>query len=262
LGGYGSVARFFDDEYDGFRHDVDFYIDRLLTERVRGPVLEPGCGTGRVAAPLAAAGFRISGFDHSEAMLRRARCRRRSLPADARVRLRFSRQDMTSFRYRHRFKAVIVAFSTFNLLPTETARRACLHLVARHLEPGGLLLADLFNPHQTASGTAVGSRRFASSFRSPRFGSMVSKTVEESDDPCGASTYVRYRYEERRRRDDILIDELEVEFTLARLQRAEVEAALFEAGFDVEAVHGDYNGRPFIERSPRMIFQARRLSRD
>ena len=71
MSGYGSVAKYFDGEYDGFRQDIDFYLDRLQADRVRGPVLEPGCGTGRVVAPLAVAGFRVSGFDTSDAMLRR-----------------------------------------------------------------------------------------------------------------------------------------------------------------------------------------------
>jgi len=37
------------------------------------------------------------------------------------------------------------------------------------------------------------------------------------------------------------------------------EAALYAAGFDIERVLGDYNGTPVGPRSPRMIFQARRL---
>lgn len=260
MGGYSSVARYFDCEYQGFRQDVDFYIGLLLEERIKGAVLEAGCGTGRVAAPIAAAGFRVSGFDHSEDMLRRARRRRTTLSADARLRLRFSRQDLTNFSYRHRFQVVILAFSTLNLLVDEANRRTCLDLIARHLEPGGLLLADLFNPGPQASSGRQDARRAETGFSVPNRSRLVSKTVEERDDPAAATTAVRYRYRERRRCDAALIASLDVEFSLARLQRRQVETALYAAGFDVETVYGDYARRPMTDRSPRMIFQARRLS--
>lgn len=255
MSGYGGVARFYDGEYNGFHQDVDFYLGRLADERVRGPVLTPGCGTGRVAAPLAAAGYRVSGLDHSEAMLRRARRRRRSLAPEARLRLRFSCQDMTDFRYRYPFGAVVLAFSTFNLLADAAARRACLECVARHTAPGGLLLADLFNP----GAPTAAPRRSTTQFRLPPFGHLVEKIIEELDDPAGGATRVRYSYQERRWHDDGLVDRLEVEFLLARVARTEMSELLGSHGFDVEEVYGDYAGRAFGERRPRMIFQARRL---
>jgi SAM-dependent methyltransferase len=257
---YGSVAKFYDNEYAGFRHDLDFFLDRLLAERVRGPVLEPGCGTGRVVLPIAIAGFQVSGFDSSEAMLRRARRRRASMPADVRLRVDYSRQEMTSFAYPRRFRAAILAFSTLNLLVSEEDRRACLDRLARHLEPGGLLLADLFNPCQPCAGSPAQPRRFESSFRQPPHGHIVTKSVEEIDHSEPDTTSVRYRFQERRDRDDSLVDDIEVEFTLARVHRRQIEVAMYETGFDVEAVYGDYTCRPYTERSPRMILQARRLA--
>ncbi len=258
--GYGSVAKFYDNEYAGFRNDLDFFLDRLLAERVRGPVLEPGCGTGRVTLPIAIAGFPVSGFDSSEAMLRRARRRRLSLPADVRLRVAFSHQDMTSFAYRRRFRAAILAFSTMNLLPAEADRRACVERIARHLDPGGLLLVDLVNPGGRGAGSPAGPRRFESTFRQPPHGHIVTKTVEEIDQSDSDTTLVRYRFQERRDRDDSLVDDVEIEFTLARIPRKQIEAAMYEAGFDVEAVYGDYACRPYTEQSPRMILQARRLA--
>jgi SAM-dependent methyltransferase len=255
VSGYGSVARYYDAEYDGFRQDVDFVLERLRAERVRGPLLEPGCGTGRMAAPLAAAGYRVCGFDLAEAMLRRARRRRDGLPPEARLRLRFSRQDMADFRYRQRFGAVVLAFSTLNLLPDAADRRRCLQRIADHLEPGGLLLADL--PNLEAPG-AAGPRRHRTSFRLPGSGHLVTKTVEERDERGGSAVAVRYTYSARRWLDDALVDELEVDFSLARIGRREIEGMLTEVGLDPESIWGDYLGRPFAARSARMILEARR----
>lgn len=255
MSAYGSVARYYDAEYDGVRQDVDFFLERLRAERVRGALLEPGCGTGRVVAPLAAAGYRVCGFDISEAMLRRARRRRSGLPPEARARLRFSRQDMVAFHYRQRFGAVVLAFSTLNLLPDTADRRRCLQRVAEHLEPGGLLLADLPNPEAPG---AAGPRRSGTSFRLPGSGHLIAKTVEESLRPGGDAIAVRYTYTARRWLDDAVVDELQVDFSLARVGRGEIEGMLEEVGLEPEEIRGDYLGRPFGARSPRMILEARR----
>jgi len=176
------------------------------------------------------------------------------------MRVRFSRQDMTSFAYRGTFQAAILAFSALNLLSSDEQRKACLDRISEHLEPGGVLLADLFNPARPGAGDQKGPRRFESTFRRAPYGHVVTKVDEEADDTARGTTTVRYRFHERRDRDDSLVGELEVEFELARLSRREVESAMYRSGYDVEAVFGDYGARSFSERSPRMIVQARRLA--
>ncbi len=258
--GYGFGARYYDGEYDRVQQDIDFYLDRLASERVRGAVLEPACGTGRVGLPIAAAGYQVCAFDHSQAMLRRARRRRSRVPAEVGLRLHLSCQDMTSFSYRRDFQAAILAFSSFNLLSGEEQRRSCLEAIARHLLPGGLLLADLVNPGEPGALRPPGPKRTRSTFRHPPYGHLVTKQVEETDDPGSGTTAVRYLYEERRDRDDTLVATFEVEFTLERIQRRDIERLLNGAGFDLEEIYGDCNRRPFTDRSPRMILQARRLA--
>jgi len=52
--------------------------DASITEAVatylgtRERVLDAGCGYGRIAVPLAARGYRVTGLDHSEPLLRSA----------------------------------------------------------------------------------------------------------------------------------------------------------------------------------------------
>ncbi len=255
MAGYGSLSRLYDDEYRDATDDIAFYIRTLSDDRVRGPVLDLGCGTGRVAIPLALAGFGVTGVDLSGAMLRRAWRRRRLLPPEAAVRLRFSLQDISQLSQRGRFQAAVMAFSTLQMLTTRDDRRACLKGIAAHLTPGGVLLADLFasgpvNPPDT---------RFVSSFRLARLGHLVEKVVEERHDLFRGVIRVRYSYSVRRWTDDRVMNTLDATFEVARLTRQEVEADLDAAGFDIEAVLGDYRGRPMGPGSPRMLFVARRL---
>src|SRR3954471_10616301 len=73
--GWDDYAPFYDWENARTlgRRDVPFW--RNLAVHAGGPVLELGCGTGRIALPLARAGVHVVGIDRSEAMLARARAR-------------------------------------------------------------------------------------------------------------------------------------------------------------------------------------------
>lgn len=257
MAGYGDLARIYDGEYGRMAADVDLYLRAVGDERIGGPVLELGCGTGRIAVPLALAGHRVTGVDLSEAMLRRARARRRTLPPEVQIRLRFSRQDMRTFRFPRPFDAAVVAFSSFNLLPGPDDRAACLTCLAAALNPGAPLLLDLAAPG--GSGPAAAPMRFASRFLLPPRGHVVDKLVEQRLDPLRDVLLVRYDYRVRRWADDVEVDHLAVEFELARLHRAAVESALYAAGFDVETVAGDYRGTPFRPGAARMVVAARRL---
>src|SRR5215218_9993165 len=68
---YAEIPELYDLEHAGFSEDVDLYL--RLAEVVGDPILELGCGTGRVLGALAAAGNRVTGVDRSGPMLDRAR---------------------------------------------------------------------------------------------------------------------------------------------------------------------------------------------
>src|SRR5215204_4519425 len=70
---YARIAELYDLEHESYADDVEFYVN--FVEAVGDPVLELGCGTGRLLTGIAEAGFRITGTDRSEAMLDRARAR-------------------------------------------------------------------------------------------------------------------------------------------------------------------------------------------
>ncbi len=85
--GWDDYAPFYDWENARTlgRRDVPFW--RNLALQVDGPVLELGCGTGRISIPLGRAGVSIVGIDRSEPMLARARQRIRRARLGGRVRL-------------------------------------------------------------------------------------------------------------------------------------------------------------------------------
>src|SRR5262245_45699042 len=68
---YADIPELYDLEHDPFVDDVECYLNFI--EAVGDPVLELGCGTGRLLTAIAQAGFRVTGVDRSQAMLDRAR---------------------------------------------------------------------------------------------------------------------------------------------------------------------------------------------
>ncbi len=253
MSGYGSIARVYDGEYGGIDADIAHHLHRLAARRVRGAVLELGCGTGRVAVRLAREGYRVTGLDSSRQMLRRAWRARRLLPPEVALRLRYATQDMTSFRFRHRFGAVVAAFSTFNLLATAEQRRACLERVGAHLEPGGVLLLDMV-PRGPAGRSLP--RRAVTSYRVPGSDRWVDKTVDELPDDVSGVVHVRYAYSVRRWLDDAEVDSLSATFDLAPLGCGEVETLLEDAGFLVDHSWGSYRGDPYRPDSRRLLVEA------
>ena len=62
------AARFFDADYAGYLDDLPLL--EAYAQRAGSPLLELGCGTGRLLIPLAEAGYRVTGVDLSPEMLR------------------------------------------------------------------------------------------------------------------------------------------------------------------------------------------------
>ena len=83
---YAGAAEFYDYVVPySTRGDVEFYVDEALA--ANGPVLELGCGTGRVLIPIARAGVTIDGLDGSPKMLERCREKLQAEPAKVQSRV-------------------------------------------------------------------------------------------------------------------------------------------------------------------------------
>jgi len=146
---YAQSAEFYDavDSYRA-RSDVPFFVG--YAREANGPVLEIGCGTGRVLVPTAKAGCDITGLDFSEAMLDHCRRKLEREAQDVRRRVKLVQGDMRSFDLEQRFALITIPFRPFQHLLTVEDQLACLACVKRHLAPGGRFILDLFNPSMKA----------------------------------------------------------------------------------------------------------------
>lgn len=113
-------------------------LDRLESLAGKGPVLELGVGTGRVALPLARRGVPVVGVDASTAMLARLHERRRSEPVHTLL------ADFVDTHLGGPYSLIYALVSTLNLLPDLGTFARCLSHARRFLQPDGVLLIESY----------------------------------------------------------------------------------------------------------------------
>jgi SAM-dependent methyltransferase len=140
MSAYDKIARLYDPWSASVTEDVDFYVAEAV--RARGPVVELGVGTGRIAVPTALAGVPVIGVDSSAGMLEVAR----EFAASAGVELDLRLGDMRDPPVEGEFPLVTIPFRSLLHMQTDEDRRAALRAVHALLAPGGRLVFDVFTP--------------------------------------------------------------------------------------------------------------------
>jgi SAM-dependent methyltransferase len=247
-----ELAAVYDAIY-GDRDDAGFWW--AAATAANGPLLELGCGTGRVLLPLARAGFEITGLDSSAAMLRRCSAKLQVESREVRDRVRLVAADMTAFDLGRRFAAIICPFAGFQQLRRVDQQLACLDRCRMHLIPHGRLVLDLPNPDpapaeyardEPADGEATAQEVAWADGRRIRWWMTVTgydrlQQVNECE-----VTYEIVAADGAVRR---VTETLSLRYTF----RYELEHLLVRAGFRVVVLYGDYDCSPFADGSPALI---------
>lgn len=242
---FAPIARFYDLDLVGFDDDLGLYME-LAAGR---DVLELGCGTGRIAVPLAAAGSRVTGVDISPAMLAAAHERAEGLP------LRLVEGDMRTLDLGERFGAVFVPLGGLQHMTTAAEVAAALAVVARHLAPGGQAVVDVEAPHP--DDWLPGPRPLLQHWtrelqREPGSpGGTVTKLVAVEGRPVESLREVTYHFDVQPPEGPL--QRATQQFTLRIITAGEIELAARLAGLRVAAWHGDYDGAPPREGDDRLI---------
>lgn len=156
---YALSARYYDAAYAAVELvDASFYL--ALAREIGGPVLEIGCGTGRVLLPIARAGVEIYGLDQSPAMLEILREKLRIEPEQVRRLVTLHAGDMRTARFSQKFRLVIIPFRPLQHMHTMGDQIAALRTAAFHLNDEGRFAFDVFYPRFDSLLSGIGEEHF------------------------------------------------------------------------------------------------------
>ncbi len=243
--------------------DVAFYAREAAA--AGGPVLEVGCGTGRVSLAIAAAGVQITGLDRDPELLSRAAAKRgaqEESPSDVRPeggpgRLSLVCADMRAYAFRRPFAAVMMPFRVFQSMLSVPDQLAALAAARAALAPGGRLVLDLFDPRlDVLAEAAEGPAALADTGRSfhdarGRWRERVAARYDLESQIVDL-TYVYERQAAAGEVAERSFERLRVRY----FTRWEFEHLLARAGYEVEALYGGWEGGPPTPEGEDMIWIA------
>ena len=142
MSSYDAIAALYDPWSRSVTEDVDFYVAQA--RKAGGPVVELGVGTGRIAVPVAKAGVRVIGIDDSEGMLALCRSRAEGAGVSDLVELRLG--DLRRPPVLERVSLVTCPFRALLHLASDEERLDALRAVYRLLILHGRFVFDVFAP--------------------------------------------------------------------------------------------------------------------
>ena len=231
------------------RRDIAFWS--RMAASVKGGILELGCGTGRVAIPVAKSGATIIGIDRSESMLARGRMRVRRARVSSRVKL--IRGDIRHLPFPDRtFPLVMAPYGILQSLLDEKLLSATLTDVRRVLTRHGVfgleLVADLPAWDEYSKKVSMRGKRGPN-------GKPIALIESVKQDRRKHITRFEQEFVE-----GIGKRVTRKQFTLAfrTLSVPQMVQRLEKAGLEVSALLGDYQGGPWDLRADVWIILARR----
>lgn len=250
------LAHYYDLEYHHYDLDLDFYVQYAIALEPdhKLPILELGCGTGRIAMALAEAGFRVVCVDTSQAMLdicvEKARARgvgSRITPVHADMR------DLSGVPTGP-YNLAFCALNTFAYLISTTEQRAMLEAVRPLLVQHGVLILDLTPPWPEllppSNGEIIHQGTYSDSSRA-----IVHKLVTGVTQPSNQTHHVTLFYDHEA--PDGALTRTTQSLVMRWTGRYEMELLLKLCGYTLEKLYGGYDLEEFKDGSERMIFLAR-----
>ena len=249
---YATVARFYDAENADKTDDIDFY--RELAQDYAPPILDVGCGSGRVVLPLAREGLEVHGIDNSAAMLERARAQIASQPDDYRTLTLHEGDVLTADLPALKFGMVLMTYNMLMHFHQQEQQLALLRRLRDLTGDDGVLVLDLPNAGEMFATPDSDAITLERTFIEPETGHMILQQAVSTLDR--ATQFMRVLW---------LYDEIDGDGSVKRTAAPvvfryffpyEVQLLLRLSGFRVEQMYGDVDGSPFEDGCPRMVVLA------
>lgn len=226
-----------------YQEDIPFWLE--LAAQQGDPILELGCGTGRVLGYLAGAGYELYGLDKDFGMLV---ILRKNLALDLTGQTHTFAGDFTSFCLNLRFPLIIMPCNTYSTL-SSGERRATLKKVYQHLRSGGIFVASLPNPALLSILPQRSDPEIEDTFPHPLDGEPVQ--VSSSWERIQQCFTVHWYYDHLLPDGEVERLSTQVHHNLFSLQACSAEIS--QAGLQVVNFYGDFKKNPYTSDSPLLI---------
>jgi SAM-dependent methyltransferase len=230
-----------------YKSDLPFWLS--LARKQGSPILELGCGTGRVLVPLATAGFTIYGLDLDPGMLEIC-CQ--GVPSPVAADVHTIQADLSSFKIETHFPLILLPCNTFSSLATE-ARKSTLACVYQHLSPEGLFAVSLPNPEILSQVDPSDHSEIEMTFPHPKTLNpvQVSYDINRTDH----NVHIDWHYDQLL--PDGQVDRVTVSTIHWLTTTTEYLNDFTQADFTVETLYGDFDYSPYSSNAPNLIILAK-----
>jgi SAM-dependent methyltransferase len=250
----------FDLEHLGESEDVDFYVNLAKQMRPRR-ILELACGTGRVTIPLAEAGMNVVGLDNEHEMLVKAVEKRDAMPAEARQRIELLEADMRIWSGKVLFDLILIPCGSISHILELEDQLTTWRRAYSNLSPGGRLVVDTAMPNFAGYADSLASPPRAiveidRDILDEKNGIRMLRHKTTSFVAESQRAKIRFLFEKIAAGKSIerYVDDFESHVYFPR----ELRLLFLCAGFEVDAVYGDFQGRPLRTRSAQIIMVGRK----
>jgi SAM-dependent methyltransferase len=237
--GYEKAARLYD-LFDQ-KENVGFFLHYASRT---GEVLDVGAGTGRIALPLAKRGVNVFCVEPSTAMREEFKKKLAQQPGIS-ARIRLAAGKASSFTLDRRFAAAFLSGVFDHFLDDEERVRSLMN-IGHHLEPGGILVFDVFlglmkdSPLSPAGSVKAGGKEYRRFVGSHLLPGKRMETVLVFEEYAGGE----------------LVNRIEERSLVGLSDRYGVHRVLAEAGFSVVHEWSDYDFAPYQEGDSLLIVEA------
>ena len=245
-------AKMYDWLYSWRQADIPFYVEEAL--RSGGPVLELGCGTGRIGIPIAEAGINIVGLDISKSMINRAHSKAKKAKLSG-PNISFQIGDMREFSLGRKFPLIIIPFRSFLALLNIQDQRSCLESIKSHLAPSGVLILDIFVPDLDTLTEISGTAAHAWDVTEAENGSRLIVWDQSTFDNHNQVISARLIIDEVSPVGEV-VGRVYQDFQLRYIHRFEAQHLFEICGFQILAMYGGFDYNSLEASSTEMVIIA------
>lgn len=258
---YRNSAKYYDDAYAAKKDLVDlpFYLD--LARKCGGPVLEIGCGTGRVLLPIARLGIQIHGVDNSLPMLRILKANLKREKREVQKNVQLHRGDMRHFRLKKKYSLVTIPFRPLQHMGTAEDQIHAFTSAAFHLDENGILAFDVFFPKFELIPGGIGEEFLELEWRDSSDPGRIVRRYFRKDSVDKINQIFRATFFFRTYQGDKLVKEETEPLTMSYYTYPHLRALFLLAGLEPLEEYGSFARTPLDNSAEQMVFLLKRKTR-